>query len=145
MTFGDAVATCFRKYVDFNGRASRPEYWWFFLFGLLVYLGAAIMTASANTSLFLVLAVLALFFPITAAAVRRLHDTGKSGWWWFFVLLPYVGGVVLLVLLAQPTQAFNNRYGPFAGAQMPSAPTPPPQLPDAPPSMPPRLDGRGAP
>jgi uncharacterized protein DUF805 len=77
--------------------------------------------------------------------VRRLHDTGKSGWWWWIVFVPYVGEIILVVMLVQPTQPFDNRYGPYAGEQMPSAPTPGPPLPDAPPPMPPRLDDRGTP
>src|SRR5690242_9418182 len=124
MTLGDSVATCFRKYFDFNGRASRGEYWWFFVFALPVYLASFAMTAATHTRVFIVLVILALFFPLTAAAVRRLHDTGRSGWWWFTVLIPTVGEVVLIVLLAQPTQPLDNRYGRYDGAQMPSAPTP---------------------
>jgi uncharacterized membrane protein YhaH (DUF805 family) len=84
MTFGESVETCF----DFNGRASRSEYWWFFLFCALVYLGAVVVDATADSSVWFVLAILALFFPITAAAVRRLHDTARSGWWWFLTLNP---------------------------------------------------------
>jgi uncharacterized membrane protein YhaH (DUF805 family) len=146
MTFGESVSTCLRKYVDFNGRASRSEYWWFFLFCVLAYLGALILDTSTNGSVLFVFALLGFFLPITAAAVRRLHDTGKSGAWWFITLVPYVGGIILLVLLAQPGQPFDNRYGPSAGVlQMPSAPTPAPPLPEAPPPMSPRLDDRGTP
>lgn len=145
MTFGGSVSTCLHKYFDFNGRASRSEYWWFFLFGFLVYLGGLFLAAITNSSVFVVLAFLAIFFPVTAAAVRRLHDTGRSGWWWWIVFAPYIGEIILAVLLVQPTQPFDNRYGPYAGAQMPSAPTPAPPLPDAPPPMPPRLDDRGTP
>jgi uncharacterized membrane protein YhaH (DUF805 family) len=96
MTFQDAVKVCFSKYADFSGRASRAEYWWFFLFILLV---------SAATSLFSNtlsgLFSLATLVPSIAAAARRLHDTNRSGWWQLIVLVPVVGLVVLIVFLAQ--------------------------------------------
>jgi uncharacterized membrane protein YhaH (DUF805 family) len=96
MTFQEAVKVCFSKYADFSGRASRPEYWWFFLFILLV---------SAATSLFSntlsALFSLATLVPSIAAAARRLHDTNRSGWWQLIVLVPVVGLVVLIVFLAQ--------------------------------------------
>ena len=79
MTFGESVSTCFRKYVDFNGRASCSEYWWFFLFCVLVDLGAYMLTKTFGTRLFVVLPLLALWLPLLAAAVRRLHDAGMSG------------------------------------------------------------------
>ena len=96
MTFQEAVKVCFSKYADFSGRASRAEYWWFFLFILLV---------SAATSLFSNtlsgLFSLATLVPSIAAAARRLHDTNRSGWWQLIVLVPVVGLVVLIVFLAQ--------------------------------------------
>jgi len=96
MTLQDAVKVCFSKYADFSGRASRAEYWWFFLFILLV---------SAATSLFSNtlsgLFSLATLVPSIAAAARRLHDTNRSGWWQLIVLVPVVGLVVLIVFLAQ--------------------------------------------
>jgi len=96
MTFQESVKVCFAKYADFTGRASRSEYWWFFLFILLV---------SAATSLFSNtlsgLFSLATLVPSIAAAARRLHDTNRSGWWQLIVLVPVVGLVVLIVFLAQ--------------------------------------------
>jgi len=145
MTFGESTSTCLRKYADFNGRASRSEYWWFLLFGVIVDLGAFILSATVEDRLFFVLATIALFFPLTAAAVRRLHDTGKAGWWWFTTLIPSIRQIILLFLLAQRTQPFENKYGGYVGDPIPPAPTPPPRSPDAPPSLPPRIDGRGTP
>ncbi len=95
--FATAVTTCLTRYADFEGRASRSEYWWFALFvGLLT---AAI--AQVSESLGGVILVLALL-PLTAAGARRLHDTGHSGWWQLFALAP-VGFVVPLVLLVLPS------------------------------------------
>lgn len=77
MGFGDAVRTCFQKYVEFKGRASRPEYWWFFLSYAIVYVVGLIIVSSVKGLAFLLwIVLLAYFLPLLAAAVRRLHDTG---------------------------------------------------------------------
>ena len=96
MTFQDSVKVCFSKYADFAGRATRSEYWWFFLFILLVNLGLSLFS-NALSGLF----SLATVVPSIAAAARRLHDTNRSGWWQLIVFLPVVGMVVLIVFLAQ--------------------------------------------
>ena len=96
MTFQDSVKVCFTKYADFAGRATRSEYWWFFLFILLVNLGLSLFS-NALSGLF----SLATVVPSIAAAARRLHDTNRSGWWQLIVFLPVVGMVVLIVFLAQ--------------------------------------------
>jgi uncharacterized membrane protein YhaH (DUF805 family) len=97
MTFRDAVRTCFAKYADFNGRATRPEYWWFFL---------AVLLGSTATS-FIAYRVYELFavvtlLPLIAAGARRLHDVNRSGWWQLFALVP-LGVIVLIVFLIQPS------------------------------------------
>ena len=81
MTFSESVSICLHKYFDFNGRAPRSEYWWFFLFGLLVYLGSLLLSGTANSSVFAVIALLALFFPVTAAtaATRRSRHAAGPG------------------------------------------------------------------
>ena len=96
MTFQDSVKVCFSKYADFAGCATRPEYWWFFRFILLVNLGLSLFS-NALSGLF----SLATVVPSIAAAARRLHDTNRSGWWQLIVFLPVVGMVVLIVFLAQ--------------------------------------------
>ncbi len=75
MNFMDAVKTCFTKYADFSGRASLPEYWWFFLF-LIV---ASLIMSSISAMLANIFS-LATFVPMIAVTARRLHDTNKSGW-----------------------------------------------------------------
>jgi uncharacterized membrane protein YhaH (DUF805 family) len=96
MTFPESIRTCFTKYVDFAGTASRSEYWWFFLF---VGLGELLM-ALVSPVLYGVFFV-ATLLPTLSVATRRLHDTGRSGWWQLIVLLPLAGLIVLLVFLSQ--------------------------------------------
>jgi uncharacterized membrane protein YhaH (DUF805 family) len=117
MGFGDAVRTCFAKYVDFKGRASRPEYWWFFLSYVIVYFAALVIGAAIDTTALIVLAGLGYILPLLAAAVRRLHDTGRSGWWYFIALIPLVGTIILIVFLASEGNPGANEYGPPPGGQ----------------------------
>lgn len=76
MSFLAAIQSGFRNYVKFRGRASRSEYWWFFLFTVLLQT----VTSSIDENLGN-LAGLVVFLPGLAVQVRRLHDTGRSGWW----------------------------------------------------------------
>ena len=99
MTFQESVRVCFSKYADFTGRATRSEYWWFFLFILLV--SAAISMVSHTLSGLFSLATL---LPSIAAAARRLHDTNRSGWWQLIILVPVIGLVVLVVFLVQESK-----------------------------------------
>jgi uncharacterized membrane protein YhaH (DUF805 family) len=115
MSFAESIRTCLTKYVDFKGRASRSEYWWFVLFIFLAYFGVAVVAEIAKAPALILVVPLALLLPQLAAGVRRLHDTGKSGWWYLICLVPYVGGIVVLVLLAQGSQASTNQYGPALG------------------------------
>jgi len=96
MTFQEAIRVCFNKYADFTGTASREEYWWFFLFLVL----GSLLAIALNTGLAMAFS-LATILPSLAAATRRLHDTGRSGWWLLISLVPLLGSIVLLVLLAQ--------------------------------------------
>ena len=103
MTFQDSLRICFSKYVDFTGRASRPEYWWFALFVFVVSIVLSQISRPLG-SLF----ALAVLLPSLAAAARRLHDTARSGWWLLIALIPFVGSIILIVLLAQPTRLFER-------------------------------------
>ena len=108
----------FKRYVDFNGRSSRSEYWYFILFNLivsmvLVIIDLAIGTYDKQSNLGLLsgLYQLAVFLPALALAVRRLHDTDRSGWFVLLVLLPIVGTIVYIVLLVLPSDSKKNKYG----------------------------------
>ncbi|WP_198118128.1 DUF805 domain-containing protein [Massilia rhizosphaerae] len=104
MTASQSIQTCFQKYATFNGTASRSEYWWFFLFTLVI--SSAIAVFSNKLSIVFSLATLV---PSFAVAARRLHDTDRSGWWQLIILVPLIGFIVLLVFLAQ--EGKSNRYG----------------------------------
>jgi uncharacterized membrane protein YhaH (DUF805 family) len=99
MTFQDSIRTCFSKYADFSGRASRSEYWWFFLFLIGVYIVASLIGNLAYW-----VAVAATLLPSLAAGARRLHDTGRSGWWLLLNLVPLIGFIIVVVLLAQESK-----------------------------------------
>ena len=120
MNFTDAVSVCLRKYVDFTGRASRSEVWWFYLFQFVVLL----ITGMVSYTLY-GLAALALLLPSLSAGARRLHDIGKTGWWLLISLIPLIGWLVALYFLVQPTSPETNQWGPPPGAAGPTGPTAP--------------------
>ncbi|WP_405486940.1 DUF805 domain-containing protein [Streptomyces sp. NBC_00096] len=102
-----------KKYVDFSGRARRQEYWMFFLFNLAALIIVAIVDNVIGTyPLLYGIYALAVFLPGLGLGVRRLHDTGKSGWWLLIAFVPLVGGIWLIVLMATEGHANPNQYGP---------------------------------
>ena len=99
VSFLDAIRRGLVGYAEFDGRAGRPEYWWFVLFvALVTSVGTLISEAVGGIVLLL------LLIPLAAAGARRLHDIGRSGWWQLFALAP-LGFVVPLFLLVLPTEA----------------------------------------
>lgn len=113
MNFGRSVETCMDKYARFDGRASRSEFWWFYLFTVMISWGAHIvglLTFGVLGILLPILANLVLLVPGLAVSVRRLHDTGRSGYW-LFLGLTLVGIIPLVVWLAQKSTPVPNRFG----------------------------------
>ena len=106
MNFSAAISACFTKYADFNGRAGKPEYWWFSLFLLLVSAAGTVLSHGAAA-----LVSLATLVPSLAVAARRLHDTDRSGWWQLLWLVPFIGWIVLIIFLVGDGTAGDNRYG----------------------------------
>lgn len=107
MTFAKSISTCLAKYADFTGRASRPEYWWFYLFTLLLGWGSMIADPTGAANL---LVTLALFLPATSAAARRLHDTNRSGWW-MLIAFTIIGIIPLIIWAASKGNEHPNKYG----------------------------------
>jgi uncharacterized membrane protein YhaH (DUF805 family) len=106
------------KYMTFRGRARRREYWNYVLFYFLLYLGLLLIDALTGTfsietemgflsGLFTLLTLL----PTIAVAVRRLHDTDRSGWWLLLGVVPLLGAIVLLYFTVQEGDAGDNEYG----------------------------------
>lgn len=114
-SFKDAITTCFRKYVTFSGRANRPEFWWFFLFGFLGSIATSIVDAAIFRNLGIDplngLFSLAILLPSLAVSVRRLHDTDRSGWWVLLHLIPIVGTIILIIWFCQRGTPGRNRFG----------------------------------
>lgn len=125
--FVDALKRGFSKYVRFDGRASRSEYWWWTLAAagvpaVLYIIGAIIGVSTMDKTtgamgaggvIFYVIAgllSLAMIIPSIAVGVRRLHDQNKSGLFYLLVLIPSVGGIIMLVLMCMPSDPQGAQY-----------------------------------
>ena len=96
-------------YMDFNGRASRKQFWMFVLWYFVISFVFAMLGTMDNmvgtiASVCSVLLIFAFFIPQLAIQVRRLHDIGLSGWWWFIGLVPFLGSIVLFVFFLLPSK-----------------------------------------
>lgn len=123
-------------YADFEGRATRQQFWMYVLVVLMIsvvfmILGAVIGSVAGMVHM---LISLGLLVPGLAIGARRLHDTGKSGWLQLIVLIPFLGVIVLIVLMALEGDAGPNKYGtpvggavasPVSNQGTPAAPVPP--------------------
>jgi uncharacterized membrane protein YhaH (DUF805 family) len=130
-TTGIGYADVLKKYADFNGRARRKEYWNFTIYNMIILplllISIGIITIFLMTvfktaveakqiavivlfALYLIYNLL-IFLPSLAVGIRRLHDTGNSGWMLLIALVPIVGTIILLVFLTQDSQPGNNQYG----------------------------------
>ncbi|MFI2811853.1 MULTISPECIES: DUF805 domain-containing protein [Microbulbifer] len=107
-----------QKYAVFRGRARRKEYWYFVLFNILISLVLGAVDSATGmfhpeTGLGTVSGIYALLVlvPSIAVTVRRLHDTGRSGWWFLLALIPVLGTIVLLVFMLLDSEPGRNEYG----------------------------------
>ena len=111
MSFEQAIRTCLQlKYFQFEGRASRSEYWWFFLFSLHCSAGCC-GPGRRDGVVHLLTAALALMIPSLSVCVRRFHDFDRSGWWILIVLIPFIGSLVVLIWTVSEGNPFPNQYG----------------------------------
>ncbi len=99
-----------KNYVNFEGRATRAEFWWFFLFNFLLtfILGLLGKPGTILSSIW----SLAILLPQLGLGVRRLHDIGKSGWYWLIALIPIVGWILVIIWFAKEGDPNDNQYGP---------------------------------
>ena len=123
MSFGEAVKSFWSNYATFRGRSRRSEYWWIQLFLVLTNLAvAAVDLALMNGDIDRFIAnggggivgliwILVTIVPALAVLVRRLHDTGKSGWWVLIGFVPFVGTIVLFVFSVLDSDTGDNKYG----------------------------------
>lgn len=122
MTFADSIKKCLDKYATMEGRAPRSEYWWFVVFNWVVFIFTSVvfsfigMFAGGLAGAVIAgmigcaLVSLVLICPNICVLVRRLHDTGHSGFWYFIFLVPLIGVFWLLFLLLQGSDD-ENEYG----------------------------------
>ncbi|HZH57513.1 DUF805 domain-containing protein [Yanghanlia caeni] len=112
MDFKTAVTVCLRKYARFDGRASRSEFWWFYLFTVLAMSAASLVSRSIGdpNDVLGTIVMFGLLVPSLSAGCRRLHDVGRSGWWQV-LSLTLIGLIPLVYWMVQPTQPGENKYG----------------------------------
>jgi uncharacterized membrane protein YhaH (DUF805 family) len=102
-----------KKYAVFTGRARRKEYWMFFLFNVIISFAIGFIDGFIGAmGILSIVYVLGTLLPGIGVAIRRLHDTDRSGWWLLISLVPIVGFIVLLVFLVSDSQPGENRFGP---------------------------------
>ena len=107
-----------KKYVEFTGRARRMEYWMFFLINFIITIAIAVIEAAVGSPGILhLIYALAVFLPALGVAVRRLHDTGRTGWWLLILLIPVIGPIVILVFFVLDSDEGDNMYGPNPKAE----------------------------
>lgn len=102
---------CWKKYVTFEGRARRKEYWMFVLFNFLASLAVGFIGGLIGVLGLVHLYSLAVLLPSLAVLARRLHDTNRSGWWILISLIPLIGPIWLFVLTVLDSTPGENRFG----------------------------------
>lgn len=102
-----------KNYVGFTGRARRKEYWMYCLFYIIIGIVIAVVERVIGLGTMLSsLYSLALLLPSIAVSIRRMHDTGRSGWWICINFIPILGWLIFLFFAVQDSQPGENQYGP---------------------------------
>ena len=109
MNFIESIKTCYKKFFDFSGRASKSEFWWFQLYAMIIY--ALMFVFQGDLVILFSIITIANVIPNWAAAVRRLHDTDKSGWFVLISFIPLIGLFIIFLLIADGSKG-KNRFGP---------------------------------
>lgn len=122
MDFITSIKTCFIKYVDSTGRASRPEFWYFFLFTIIIIICADIIDARLAGQTYwsyldeitygpvYSIVNISIFLPSIAVSVRRLHDINRSGWW-LLIIFTIIGLIPLIYWLCKKSNQDENHFG----------------------------------
>lgn len=100
-----------QQFANFEGRNTRTQYWMYILFYMIFYIACLGIDWVLGAQFVTLVYSLVLLVPSIAAATRRLHDTGRSGWWQLIALIPLLGAIVLIVFLAQDSESGDNAYG----------------------------------
>jgi uncharacterized membrane protein YhaH (DUF805 family) len=119
----DGFIEAFRRYAELDGRSSRSEFWWFAvmntLFGIVAMMidhGLFPESKAGRGPIALLYGVI-VASPLLAVAVRRLHDSGQSGWWLLMSVVPLIGQLALFGMFVNESEAGENEYGPEPRAQ----------------------------
>ncbi len=101
-----------KKYAVFSGRARRKEYWYFALFSFIIALVLGLIDNLIGIYVLGTIYGLAVLLPSIGVSIRRLHDTGRSGWWIFINLIPLIGTIIWIIFMVKDSEEGTNRYGP---------------------------------
>lgn len=117
MGFGEAISSGFNNITNFEGRSSRPAFWWFVLAVWIINVVVSLITGvgrGGNGFLYFIGWIISIILLLATIAVgcRRLHDTGKSGWLQLLWIIPCIGAIILIVFWAMPGTPGDNKYGP---------------------------------
>ncbi len=112
--FQSAIKLQIENVTNFQGRASLSAYWWYALALFIVNIVLEIFSVAVGSfplTMLIVLVMLVAGLSTLSVAVRRLHDTDKSGWMLLLGLIPFLGGIIVLVLMLLPGTPGQNRFG----------------------------------
>jgi len=112
INFFQSIKICFQKFFIFKGRASRSEYWWFYLFYIVTGAIPSIIPNELVMALGWIMIIL-LLIPSLAAAVRRLHDVNTSGFFLLIAIIPVLGAIIILVKTIAKGTLGKNRFGEY--------------------------------
>jgi uncharacterized membrane protein YhaH (DUF805 family) len=108
--FGEAISEGFKNIVTFHGRASRSAFWWFFIGAIIIDVIGGIIGRAAHAAAIQYIIYALVAIGTVSLSVRRLHDSGKSGFWWLIGFIPLIGTITLIVFYCLPGTPGPNKY-----------------------------------